>query len=227
MEPIIHARENHRQILDVLGARLSFERNGVRLYQRVIEKIERGGDARYHRLLEMLRHIRDEEKEHEEWLEEQVRARGGDAHGTTEMALLETEESRGIENVIVDGHDKVLHLLHALLAAELADNAGWDLLVRLADATGDRKARKGFMKRMLQEAEHLAFIREAVVKGAQIELLGLDEMLPASAARVMARPAAVGGALGVLLVLGGAAIAAGVLIASPKLVFRARCALGL
>src|SRR5690606_14691903 len=102
------------------------------------------------------------EKEHEEWLEAQIRGLGGDPHGKTTMARLEEEESQGILSVILDGHTQVPHLIHALLTAELADNAGWDLLVKLADETGDREAKKEFAKRMAAEVKHLAYLREAM-----------------------------------------------------------------
>jgi rubrerythrin len=202
MEKLIHGHA--AQILDALGARLAFERTGVKLYDTVITKIQRSGEPRYHRILKKLHEIRDDEKEHEEWLEAQIRAVGGRPDEITTLSQLEAEESTGIQNVILDGHEKTLHLLHALLAAEAADNAGWDLLVKLADQTGDKKAKRAFMKRMASEMEHLAYIRAAVQRGAEIELLGRDVELPSGTGGALARPLAIAA----LVVAAGAVTAA-------------------
>ncbi len=169
---------NREKILDLLGARLAFERTGVALYDAVIGKLRAHGDPEMARVIENLEEHRDEEKEHEEWLEEQVRNLGGDAQVTTEMAALEIRESKGIEEVIVDGDNDTLHVFHALLAAELADNAGWDLLVQLADEAGDRDAKKAFKKRLHEEEEHLLFARRLIERLARREVLGQSVELP-------------------------------------------------
>jgi bacterioferritin (cytochrome b1) len=174
------AARNPNLILDLLSGRLAFERTSVKLYDNVIQKIERSADPRYQPLLGELRKIRNEEWAHEEWLEAQIRSLGGTAHETTEMSQLETEEAMGVRNVIVDGHQKVLHLVHALLAAELSDNAGWDLLVKLANDSGDREAKFAFMKRQLEEVKHLAFLREVVARATENEILGFEEKMPSS-----------------------------------------------
>jgi bacterioferritin (cytochrome b1) len=195
---------NAPMVLDLLGGRLAYERTGVKLYDAVIRKIELNPDRRYHRVLDYLRHIRDEEKEHEEWLESQIRALGGTAHEITAMAQLESEETSGVMSVVVDGHQHVPHLLHALLAAELADNAGWDLLVKLADEAGDKQAKLQFKKRLMEEAKHLAFVREAVVRAAELEVLGQDVDLPTSPASMLARkPLAIGLVAAGILAAGG------------------------
>ncbi|HEU4612003.1 MAG TPA: hypothetical protein VFS15_07990, partial [Kofleriaceae bacterium] len=62
--------------------------------------------------------------------------------------------------------------------AELADNAGWDLLVTLADEAGDRDAKKAFKKRLHAEEEHLIFVRRAVQKIARREVLGEQVSMP-------------------------------------------------
>jgi bacterioferritin (cytochrome b1) len=202
------AAKNTSRVLDLLSGRLAFERTGVKLYDTVIDKIERNPDARYHRLLDYLRHIRQEEKQHEEWLEAQIRSIGGTAHETTAMSQLESEESQGVINVIVDGHEEVTHLLHALLAAELSDNAGWDLLVKLADDAGDRASKLEFQRRLMDEVKHLAFIREAVIRATELEVLGRELPLPSSPAAVFARKPVALGLIAVGLLGAGAAITA-------------------
>src|SRR4051794_2121133 len=96
-------RDNAALVLDLLTARCVYERTGVRLYDSAIQKIELNAEPRYHVVLDELRHIREEEKEHEEWLESVIRKLGGDPHAQTTFARLESEESRGIEEVLVDG----------------------------------------------------------------------------------------------------------------------------
>ena len=187
---LLLAKENAPRVLDVLSGRLGFERTGVKLYDAVIEKIGRRGDQRYLALVPTLRKHRNEEKAHEEWLESCIRELGGTAHETTDMVRLEAEESQGIQNVILDGHTKVLDLLHALLAAELSDNAGWDLLVKLAGDLGDREGKVEFAKRLAEEIKHLAFLREAVIRATEMEITGSELEMPESPLAAAARPAA-------------------------------------
>lgn len=197
------ARNNAALVLDALTARMKFEQNGVKLYDEVIRKIEQSAEARYHVVLDTLRHHRDEEQEHAEWLEKQIRALGGYPEQDTVLSQLETEESKGIESVILDGHNRVLHLLHALLAAEAADNAGWDLLVQLADDTGDLVAKAAFGKRLAEEMKHLAYLREVIHRAADVEILGIETSLPRSPITALAPKAILPIVAGVGL-LGGA-----------------------
>ena len=60
--------------------------------------------------------------------------------------------------------DSILHDFHALLTAELADNAGWDLLVQIADEFGDPAAKKEFKKRLREEEQHLLFVRKTLLE---------------------------------------------------------------
>jgi bacterioferritin (cytochrome b1) len=172
-------KNNPEKLIDLLCERMTFERAGVKLYDAIISKLEMSNDPEIHRTLQAMHHHRAEEKEHEEWLEEQIRALGGDAHATTEMARLVEREAAGIESVILDGDNDPAHLFHALLAAELSDNAGWALLVALADEAGDRDAKKQFKKRLRQEEEHLAFVRRAVEGFACATVLGEPLSMPA------------------------------------------------
>jgi bacterioferritin (cytochrome b1) len=169
---------NREKVLDLLTARLEFERTGVKLYDNVISRIRSSAGGDYERMLDTLEEHRDEEKEHEEWLEQQIRAAGGDAHGATDMSRLEETESQGIAKVILDGDPQLGHALHALLMAELADNAGWDLLVRIAAEAHDAEARRGFRKRLHEEEQHLLFIRRALTRFERREVLGQRIAMP-------------------------------------------------
>jgi bacterioferritin (cytochrome b1) len=171
------ARNNPEKVVDLLSERLTFERAGVKLYDAIIAKLQTSNEPEVHRTLRAMHEHRNHEKEHEEWLEAQIRALGGDAHTETDMARLATRESAGIEAVVLGDTDPI-HLFHALLAAELADNAGWDLLVALADEAGDRAAKKEFKKRLHEEEDHLVFVRRALASLARSSVLGEELDMP-------------------------------------------------
>ena len=172
------ASKNPEKVVDLLCERLAFERAGVKLYDAMIAKLQLSNEPEVHRTLRAMHEHRNHEKEHEEWLEAQIRALGGDAHSVTDMARLATIESRGIEDIVLDGDNAPVPLFHALLAAELADNAGWDLLVALADECGDRSAKREFKKRLHEEEEHLVFVRRALASLAMHDVLGEELDMP-------------------------------------------------
>ncbi|MGZ3457488.1 MAG: hypothetical protein ACXU86_03175 [Archangium sp.] len=167
------------KVIDVLNERLAFERSGVKLYDRILEVLRNSGDENEKRMIDEMQKHRDEEKEHEEWLEAQIRQMGGDAHSETEKSLLITRESKGIEEVVMSDA-QLPHLFHALLAAELVDNAGWELLATLADEAGDHAAKREFKKRLHEEEDHLLFVRKAVVLYSEQEVLGMEVKMPSS-----------------------------------------------
>ncbi len=165
------AQHNKEKVIDVLGERLAFERSGVKLYDKILERMKTSKDPKVAKMLDQMQEHRDQEKEHEEWLEGCIRQLGGDDKKLTEKAHLVTRESKGIEEVIMKDAE-LPHLFHALLAAELVDNAGWYLLVQLADEAGDSKAKREFKKRLHEEEEHLVLMREAMKNLALHEVLG-------------------------------------------------------
>lgn len=163
--------QNRDELLDLLTERLTFERTGVRLYDRVLERIRAVGNPEVAALHAPMTAHRDQEKEHEEWLEARIRELGGSAHAMTARAHLVQTESRGIEAVIFDDAATLPQMLHALLAAELVDNAGWDLLVALADEVNDHDLKKEFKRRLHEEEDHLTLIQRAVARFAKHDLL--------------------------------------------------------
>src|SRR5256885_16445882 len=81
-------KKNVGKVIDLLSERLAFERAAVKLYDTLHARLRVATDPALRALLEQIEHDRDEEKEHEEWLEEQIRAPGGDAHGPTGRSIL-------------------------------------------------------------------------------------------------------------------------------------------
>ncbi len=171
------AKHDPAKVIDVLNERLAFERAGVKLYDRIIGVMKGSARDDVGRMLPEMQKHRDEEKEHEEWLEAQIRSLGGDAHSETDRSRLVTRESKGIEEVVMSDA-QLPHLLHALLAAELVDNAGWDLLVDLADEAGDHSAKREFKKRLHEEEDHLLLVKKAVERLSFEDVLGEDTKLP-------------------------------------------------
>mgnify|MGYP005814240029 CR=1 FL=1 len=171
------AQYDRSKVIDVLTERLAFERAGVKLYDRILAVMRGMADENVARMIPEMEGHRNEEKEHEEWLEEQIRAMGGSAHAETDLSRLVTRESKGIEEVVMSDAE-LPHLLHALLAAELVDNAGWDLLAHIAGEAGDHGAKREFKKRLHQEEDHLLFVRKAVEKLSFQRVLGEDTQLP-------------------------------------------------
>jgi bacterioferritin (cytochrome b1) len=172
------ANTNREQLINVLTERLAFERAGVKLYDEVLAAARASEDEGAAKMVGQLQEHRDQEKEHEEWLEAQIRALGGDAHGETSKSRLVETESEGIEKVILSGDATLPQMFHALLAAELVDNAGWDLLVQLADEADDDQSKRAFKKRLHEEEEHLVFARRAVARFSIREVIGQPVSMP-------------------------------------------------
>lgn len=181
-------KHNPDKLIDLLTERLTFERAAVRLYDSVMEKMRAEGDGITKQMMRDVEEFRDQEKQHEEWLEEQIRDLGGDTETKTEMAMLIETESQGIEQVILDGDTEIPHLFHALLTAELVDNTGWELLVELAEEANDDDARRVFRRFLHEEEDHLAFVRAAVRELTKEELLGKRARLPSE--EVASQPSA-------------------------------------
>jgi bacterioferritin (cytochrome b1) len=171
------ASKNVVKVIDLLSERLAFERAGVKLYDTLLGRLRAVDDPTLRALLGQVKEHREEEKEHEEWLEEQIRALGGDAHMPTEHSLLVQAESEGIERVM-RRDDNIAHDFHALLTAELADNAGWDLLVQIASEFGDSAAKKEFRKRLQTEEKHLLFVRKTLLELTKQDVSALPPAPP-------------------------------------------------
>lgn len=173
------AQAHPEKLLDLLTERLTFERTSVKLYDMILAKMKASGDKPILAMVGQMTKQRNEEKDHEEWLEEQVRELGSDAHTETDLSELIVRESRGILDV-VSHDDELPHLFHALLTAELVDDNGWKLLLQLADEASDDVARRDLRKRAEEEETHLLYIRTVVAGFARREVLGSTMQTPAS-----------------------------------------------
>jgi hypothetical protein len=158
-------------LLDKLGERLAFERSGTRLYDALIGKCKTAGAN----IPPMeLQHIRDEEAMHFALCGAAIQSLGGDPTEQTPCADVAGVEGMGLMQVLTDPKTTVAQALHAILIAELTDNAAWEELIELtqqaqADGEGtDLVAR--FTKAQENEAEHLEKVR-GWYRAATLEML--------------------------------------------------------
>jgi bacterioferritin (cytochrome b1) len=172
------AERNPEKLIDLLLERRTFERTSVKLYDRILSLMSASEDPQVHGMLDTMQAYRDEEAEHQEWLEEQIRALGGDVNAESGRSRLAAVEAGGIEQVILREDMELSHLFHALMAAELVDNAGWDLLAALAEEADDDEALDAFLLRQAEEEDHLEYLRETMSRYAESQVLGEVLQLP-------------------------------------------------
>lgn len=146
--------------VDKLAERLAFERGGVRLYDAVLAKAKVYGDEFSGATLIDLERIRDQELEHAMLLEDALQTLGADPTAQTPCADLVGVESSGLLQAASDPRTTLAQTLHAALAAELVDGAGWQLLIELAEQAGQTDLVDQFSGALAQESEHLQLIEE-------------------------------------------------------------------
>lgn len=165
--------------LDKLGERLAYERTGVRLYDALILKFDSAvqvakgkvlptidlfgekGKARAPETAEQLLHrIRAEELEHFRLISDAIVKMGGDPTCQTPCADVTALASSGFMQVLNDPRTTLAQCLNAMLAVELADNAGWELLASLADDMGESDLAGQFLGALAQEQEHLVIVKQ-------------------------------------------------------------------
>lgn len=147
-------------LLDKLGERLAFERQGTRLYEAFIQKVEGAplNEANAPEV-EELRHICDEELEHFELLQKAIVKLGGDATVETPSADVVGVLSHGVLQIVSDPRTSVAQGLQAVLTAELADNEGWQMLQELSKKLGHDELSQQCTEALQQEQEHLENVR--------------------------------------------------------------------
>lgn len=163
--------------MDKIGERIAFERTGTRLYDALIVKyraaVEQQPDALPRELPaegdaglaiegdpgEILARIRAEEVEHFSLLCEAMTQLGGDPTAQTPCADVAAVASSGLMQVLNDPRTTLAQCLSAMLTAELTDNAGWELLISLAEEVGEPELAGRFLGALGQEQEHLAIVK--------------------------------------------------------------------
>ena len=106
-----------------------------------------------------LQRIRSEELAHFQLLCTAMTQLGGDPTAQTPCADVTATASMGIMQVLTDPRTTLAQCLNAILIAELADNAGWELLIQLAEQAGEPELAGRFLGALRQEQEHLVTIK--------------------------------------------------------------------
>jgi rubrerythrin len=144
-------------LMDKLGARLAFERAGARLYDALMAKCQAERSSGVP--LGDLQHIRDEEATHFALVGAAIQSLGGDPTAQTPEADVTGVENMGLMQVLTDPKTTVAQALHAILVAEMTDNAAWEELIELTTRAGNDELVARFIKAHEAEIEHLEKVR--------------------------------------------------------------------
>jgi len=146
-------------LIDKLGGRLAFERTGTRLYDALLEKASVRVDEADMLPMEEFQRFRAEEAAHIGIVWDALRQLGADPTCITPMADTNAVAAIGLMQIISDPRMSVAQSLHAIHIAELADNDGWQLLIKLATAMGHDEMAAQFKEALAEEDRHLVGIR--------------------------------------------------------------------
>lgn len=158
------ASGRHPEVLiNKLGERLAFERTGVRIYEHLITKCVNSTPNQMTEIripVERLTEFRNQESQHFHLLIKSIKSLGADPTAQTPDADAAGITSAGFIKVIADPRTSVSQSLQAMLAVELADNAAWELLIRLAEDMGLSEMATDFRQALHQENTHLVQVKE-------------------------------------------------------------------
>jgi rubrerythrin len=140
-------------LMDKLGERMAFERAGTRLYDALMVKC--AADPSQAIPPAEIKHIRDEEAVHFALVGAAIQSLGGDPTAQTPSADVAGVEGMGLMQVLSDPKTSLGQALHAILVAEMTDNAAWDELLELTAEVGNDDLSARFGKARDEEREHL------------------------------------------------------------------------
>lgn len=153
----------HAEVLiDKLGGRLAFERTGTRLYDALLGKYQVRTDEAPSLPIEQLQQFRAEEAAHIGLVWDALRQLGADPTSVTPMADTNAVASIGLMQIISDPRMSIAQSIHAIHIAELADNDGWQILIKLAMQLGQHDMAAQFKQALAEEDRHLAVIRQVM-----------------------------------------------------------------
>jgi len=159
-------------LLDKLGERLAFERTGVRLFDGLLAKFAAGGSWPGGPTLEELVRFREHELEHLTLMKEALAGLGADPTAMTPSADLAGVEGLGVLQVITDPRTTLAQALHAHLIAELADVAGWELLISLTEGLGHEPLIARMRDALAKEVLHRESVQRWLASHAQLVATG-------------------------------------------------------
>lgn len=150
--------------IDKLGEREAFERTGVRLYEALISKVRATSGPSLPDVQELV-DIREEELRHFQLVRRCLEELGADPTAETPCADSVGVASRGLMQVVVDPRTSVPQSLSAILTAELTDNEGWHLLIKMSRGLGFEDLTSQFEAAAAKEKRHLEKVRNWVSDG--------------------------------------------------------------
>jgi len=118
-----------------------------------------------------LQKIRQEEARHFAIVADAIETLGGDPTSQTPCADLVGVESMGLMQAVTDPRTTIAQSLHAILVAELTDNAGWEMLIALVEDQGQNSLITDFSVALDEERTHLQQVQtwfEEATLGAAI-----------------------------------------------------------
>lgn len=150
--------------VDKLGQRLAYERTGVRLYDALLAKfdaanVHEGGPTRTE-----LEEIRSDEHHHAMIVRDAIAMLGADPTAMTPCADVMGVASLGWVQVLSDPRTTLTQCLDVMLAVEVADVEGWQVLVQLADSLGFDELATQFRTAERQEELHAQRVRAWVAR---------------------------------------------------------------
>lgn len=167
------ASGHHPEVfINKLGERLAYERTGVRIYQQLITKCQHAPADLSPDLqlpIDRLRQFCSQEEEHFELLTNCLRKLGADPTAQTPDADASSVGASGFMKVITDPRTSISQCLQAMLAIELADNAAWELLAKLAEDMGMKDMAQEFQHALQQEDIHLREVRAWYEKSVRVQ----------------------------------------------------------
>ncbi|MDB5951314.1 MAG: hypothetical protein JWR65_3169 [Massilia sp.] len=146
-------------LLDKMAERLTMERTATRLYDALLTKLGAVNEGMGSITLEQVASIRGDEARHAVLMKEAIESMGGDPTAQTPCADLVGVEAIGLVQVLNDPRTSLAQSLHAILTAELSDNAGWETLIALADEHEQAAMVESFSDALQQERKHLGMIQ--------------------------------------------------------------------
>jgi hypothetical protein len=162
--------ESPTLLIDKLGARLGFERSGVRIYEALLAKFDGtggfdGGPTRMD-----IQGILEDEYKHFQMLIGAAQHLGADPTVMTPSADLQATIGNGALQVITDPRTTFAQCLEAALAIELIDNDSWELLIGLTEEAGQKDLATSFRGALEQEVLHLTNVRRWLARSEGLEL---------------------------------------------------------
>jgi len=152
---------NHA-LIDKLGDRLAFERSGTRLYEALLTKYHSSDHKERLPEIARIEQFYLEELKHFQLVCEVVKKMGADPTALTPSADISGMANAGWIQVMTDPRTSFLQSLEIILQAELVDNAGWELLIEIAERNGLGELAIQFQQSLDEEAFHLITVKQWV-----------------------------------------------------------------